>query len=291
MNKQISLALLALILSFPAFAADREKESAYDRVMRTKEIRCGYLPYEPYVSKDAVTGELSGLTVDYVNAVATRQGITVNWAEEVNIDQVVPALEYGRIDAFCLPCTPDENWVKRMDFSGELGATPYYIYVREDSVLSDGDLKTAKFLTVDGYALTEITRDVFPDATYYSVPQTTSMAEMYEQLRYKKVDAIVNDPVSAALYMKNNPGVIRRFSNTPVIAMRMFLTDRLGDGAMAGFLKEAFDTNKPDNLALMQTLMDQYGVPDDALLLGEACGKRVDTEKGWRLCLPGEEGD
>lgn len=288
MKKLISMAVLAVVLSFPALAADKEKESAYERVMRTREIRCGYLPYEPYISKDAVTGKLSGLIVDYVNTVAVRQGLTVDWTEEVTIDQVVPALEYGRIDAFCLPSTPDESWAKNLNFSAGLGAAPYYVYVRNDSYLSADALKTAKFLTVDGYALTGITQGAFPEATYSGMPQTTSMAEMYEQLHYKKVDAFVNDPISAALYMKNNPGIIRRFSDTPVVAMRLFLTSRLGDDAMAAFLTENFDADRPDNLALMQTLLKKYNVPDGAILLGEACGKKVNTDKGERLCVPGD---
>lgn len=283
------LALMIVFVTLPVFAADKKKESSYDRIVRTKEIRCGYLPYEPYISKDAVTGDLGGLIFDYVNAVAVRHGMKVDWAEEVNIDQIVPALEYGRIDAFCLPATPDENWSKRLGFSAGLGATPYYVYVRAEENISDEALKTARFATVDGYALTEITHDYFPDADYLSMPQTTSMAEMYEQLRYKKADAIVNDHISASLYMKHNPGVIRQLFAEPVVAMRMFLVNRVDDKKMAEFLKSSFDVEISENLVLMRELLEKYNVSDGAILLGKECGEKVENEKGEKLCVLGSE--
>lgn len=143
---------LAAILTFllvwgafvPAQAADKEKESSYDRIMRTGTIRCGYLPYEPYISKDVVSGALSGVTVDYINAVAKRLGLSVDWSEEVNVDQIAPALNYGRIDMVCIPCTPDHNWANVIAFEGEWNATPYYTYVREDSELTEEQLETGR---------------------------------------------------------------------------------------------------------------------------------------------------
>ncbi len=273
-----------------AHAADQEKESTYDRVMRTKTIRCGYALYEPFVSKDVVTGEMSGLTYEYINQVAKNAGIQIKWTEEMNVDQVIPSLNYGRIDAFCIPCTPDRNWEKQIGFSAPLGALPYFTFVPEDSTLTAEQLEKAKFATVDGYALTEITHDAYSEADYYSLQQMTSTAEMYDQLRYHKAEAHVNEAISAANYMKNNPGTIRRFSDKPVVAMRMFLITPGGDDKMDAFMNETFDAGLPENLALAQNLREKYDVPDDALLLGDQCTQPAVTEKGWKICAPTEEG-
>ena len=92
--------LLLCLSSFSAFAESPEKESTLDRVKRTGILRCGYLPYEPFLIKDVNTGKMSGLMVQYFEAVGQKQNLKIEWSGEVNIDQIVPALESGRFDAF-----------------------------------------------------------------------------------------------------------------------------------------------------------------------------------------------
>ncbi len=270
-----------LILAAPAQAQDR---SAYNRIMENKTIRCGYLPYEPFVSVDPVSGEMGGIVHDYLNAVAAREGLTIDWVEEVNIDQIVPALDYGRIDAFCIPCSPEKNWREHLDFSGPLGGTPYYVYVPADSDMTDEQLRTATFLTVDGYALTEITSGFFPDADQFSMPQMTPVPEMFKTLENHKVDAFVNEHISASRYMENNPGAIRRFSDAPVITMRMFLVTPKGDENMAALFNETFDTGLPENEPLIRDLIAAYGMPKDAFLIGDDCKNPSVTENGTAIC-------
>ncbi len=282
MIKYFAILMAAFFISAPALAADAQ-ESAYDRVMRTQTIRCGYLPYEPFLSKDANTGKISGITYDYVNEIAKKNGITVEWAEEVNIDQIVPALNGGRIDAFCVPCTPEKNWVKNIDFAGAMGAQPYFVYVPKDSAITEQQLPTAKFAIVDGYALSEITKKFFPEAELLSLTQTTSAAEMYDQLRYKKVDAHVNESISAVKYMKQNPDVIRPLSAEPIIAMKMYLVTPKGDQAMNKLFDEKFSSDLPENEAFMKGLLVKYGLAENSMLLGEACGETIE-EDGTKTC-------
>ncbi len=85
-------------------------------------------------------------------------------------------------------------------------------------------------------------------------------------------------------YMKNNPGVIRRFSDKPLLLWKMYLVTKHGDKKMRDFVDKEFDTSKPDNLAIMKKLRDNYDVPPDSLLLGDQCKKSVTTEKGWKIC-------
>ena len=284
MLKTLLLAFLLILCSASPALAAKEKESAYDRVMRTKTLRCGYIPYEPYLIKDPNTGALSGITVEYIDAIGKRLGLKVDWAGEVNIDQVVPALNGGRFDAFCVPCTPDHDWVNVLDFSGSLGALPYYVYVSQNSEMTKEQIETAKFAIVDGFVQTEITKQSFPNAQYQGLPQTTSPAEMYDQLKYGKADALVNEDISAMNYMKNNPGVIRRFSDKPMIAMKMFLVTPKGDEKMRDFFGRNFDTGTPENLSLVKDLLVKYKVPEGSFLLGDQCKKPTVTDKGWKIC-------
>ncbi len=261
-------------------------ETAHSRMLRTHTLRCGYLPYEPFIIKDINTGKLSGIPVDYVNQVAAQAGLTVDWVAEINIDQLVPALDGGRIDAFCIPVTPDANWEKVLNFSGYLGGLPYYTYVKADSTLTAEQLETARFTVVDGYALTKITHQIFPKAEYKGLPQTTSTAEVYDQLRFGKADALVNESISAINYMRNNPGIVRRFSDVPLIAVKMYLAAPKTDTEMARYFDDTFSADKPDNLALIKELLVKYEVPEGALLLGEDCKNHSVGPQGERTCIP-----
>lgn len=271
-----------LLASLTASASG--KETAYERIMRTKEIRCGYWSYEPFISVDAASGKVGGIVYDYLNEVAGRSGFEIDWAGEVNFDQIVSSLESGRYDAFCLPATPGPEFEKVLDFPARMGALPYYLYVRAGSDPDEDQLKSAKFVTADGYALSEITLNSFPDAKILSLPQNSSAAEMYDQLRYGKADAHVNEHISASNYMKNNPGVIERFSDIPLIAMRMFLVSRKGDKEIYALLDGMFDTYIPENLSLMREILARHELPEGILLLGEECKNPHHNEKQWKIC-------
>ena len=272
-------------LSFVKMQGAGNKETRLDQIRRTGVLRCGYVIYEPFIIKDPNTGKLSGLTVDYLNEVAARQGYSVEWTGEVNFDQIVPSLDGGRFDMVCVQATPNTDFERVLSFVGDLGGMPYYTYVKADSALTEQTLPTAQFVLHDGFALSEITRNAYPKAQFNSLTQNASMAEFFDQLKYGKVDAAVNEHIAAEHYMKANPGIIRRVSEKPVIAMRMFFIAAKNDAPMSDFITQKLGFADPANLAIMKRMMVKYHVPDDALLLGEAC-KPALTEKGWKICAP-----
>lgn len=101
--KQLIL-LLALGLSLmaaPAFAEDGT-ESAYERVMRTQTIRCGYVVYPPAVIQDPNTGALSGIIYDVMQEAGNLLGLEIEWAEEVGWANTVETIRTGRTDAICV---------------------------------------------------------------------------------------------------------------------------------------------------------------------------------------------
>ncbi len=282
MLKNLFLFICLTIISSVSNADDK-LESVYDRVMATKTLKCAYLPYEPYINKDLITGKLSGIIVDYVEEIAKKSGIKVDWAGEVNIDQVVPALNAKRFDAFCVPATPDKNWAAKLGFEASLGALAYYTYVPFNSTITNEALQTAKFVVVDGYALTPFTKTAFPKAQYISLPQTVSVAEMYDQLRYKKADAHVNEAISASNYMKNNPNTIRRYSDKPIIAAQMFLIASHDDIEMREFIRKEFDASGGENAKLMADLLNKYGIEKGSWLVGADCKTETNANEE-KLC-------
>lgn len=260
--------ILFFCILFPTVVrAEDQKPSVYDRVVKTKTLRCGYLMWEPYLMKDLKTGEMSGVTYDYINAVAARSGIKVDWSVDVTPDQIVPSLTTGKADMFCIPCSPVPEFEKQLDFIGGFGKLPYFVYTANDKKWDEATLKTARFTTVDGYIPMVETPKAFPDAKISSLPQTTSAGELYDQIKFGKTDAILNEHLSASLYMKNNPGVIRRFSDEPIVLKPMSFPAPKGDVKWKEFVNREFDTEKPENKKLLEDLMDKYDLSGDVLLL------------------------
>ena len=45
-----------------------------DRVKETKTLRCGYIPYEPFITVDPNTKKIGGFFVDYTTKVGAKAG-------------------------------------------------------------------------------------------------------------------------------------------------------------------------------------------------------------------------
>jgi ABC-type amino acid transport substrate-binding protein len=239
--------------------------STLDRVEKSGVIRCGYWIYEPFISKDPNTGKISGLTVDYLEQTAARKGKKIDWVAEVPFDQIKPAIDYGRIDSFCVPCSPNEDFKKAFDFAGSFGKMPYYLYVPQNSTLTHEQMQTAHFAFVDGYLAGPKTIEFFPKAKHMSLPQMTSPADLYNQLRYGKADVVLNEHVSAMDYMKANPNIIRRYNDTPIFTVSMSFPVKKGDQRWFDYVQAMTDTNILENQAIFLKLLGQYGLGQDTL--------------------------
>lgn len=75
-----SLAVAALLLSIVAVwsavgganGGKAPKETAFERIMRTGTMRCGYVVWAPYLSVDPKTGQMGGVAYDYTMAPCAR---------------------------------------------------------------------------------------------------------------------------------------------------------------------------------------------------------------------------
>jgi ABC-type amino acid transport substrate-binding protein len=74
----LSVLVSSLVLQFslghmmdkPKPVEVKKIETGYERVMRTKTLRCGYFAWAPYLIKDANTGKFSGAGHDIIEAMA-----------------------------------------------------------------------------------------------------------------------------------------------------------------------------------------------------------------------------
>ena len=203
-------------------STESDKESPYDRVMRTQTIRCGYAVWPPFVIKDPNSGKLSGMTHDYVEALGEALHLKVIWTEEVGWGDFPAALESGRIDAFCVGVWPNAARARQADFVQPITYQPAYAFVRADDKRFDNNLAAINDPSViasvqDGDSSAAIAAADFPKARTLQIPQLAHWSDLFTNTTAGKADATFTDPGSAAEYDAKNPGKIRRVpAKTPL---------------------------------------------------------------------------
>jgi polar amino acid transport system substrate-binding protein len=284
MKKLILALLLTLISTLPAFAADTQKETAYDRVMRTGEIRCGYTSYPPYLMKDVTTGVISGIWHDLTEAVADHLGLKIVWAEEVGYSDISIALDSGRIDMYCTGLWTAGKRVRVVNFLKPSAFEPMLAYVRFDDHRFDTNITkindpNVSISTMDGEGGGLIAREDFPKAKLVSLPQLSTSSDMFNQVVMRKADVVISAPSGVAGFIKANPGSLRPVPSKPLRVFPVSLVVKYGESDLRDMINQAqediiysgkmdkfismYEVNKGDfwHVAVPYTVPQQYEAP------------------------------
>jgi ABC-type amino acid transport substrate-binding protein len=210
--KLVVVAFLAFHAA-PALAAD--KESVYDRVMRTGTIRCGYGVWAPALIKDPNTGQISGTFHDYVEAMGKALNLKIEWTEEVAWGDYIAGLTNDRFDAYCTEVALNAERARQVDFLTPIMYLAGEIYVKAGDTRFDGhpeklNSPDIKLTTVEGDVYAKISNREFPLAKKLELPQLATTADIFSSVADGKADALITQSDSGADFMKNNPGKIRK---------------------------------------------------------------------------------
>ncbi len=200
--KIIYLALALITFSLPAFAA--EKESAYDRVMRTQTIRCGYGTADPWIMKDTATGAMTGFYVEIMEEVAKSLSLKLEWPEETGWANIPTSLATGRVDVACSTLWVDPMRGRQVAHTRPLFYSPLYVYTRANDKKFDknSDLNNSdvRIVVQDGDISAALAKRHYPKATLVSLPSTASVAEFYENVITGKADIVFSDGTTTGKY-------------------------------------------------------------------------------------------
>lgn len=212
-----------------------KQEAILDRVLRTKTLNCAYWPWPGLVERDPNTGAMSGAFVGVIDQVGKSLGVTVQWTNEVNIEDFVPMVELGKVDAVCGPMIPAPFLRPLANF-----ATPI-LYVDFDAYVRAGDKRfdqskntinqeTTRVLSLDGSAGRYFANQFFPEAHHNSLPAMLGAGQILLDVKSGKADVTVSEQLTAARFLDNNPDSLRKVSwnNQPLITLGItpFVTKR-----------------------------------------------------------------
>lgn len=244
MNRTNTIAaIVALIISLlvVTFAGSNErsnkKESVYDRVVKSGVIRCGYGISAPWILKNAETGQMEGVAVELMEAVAKTLDLKVEWTEETGWGGLPTALETGRVDVGCSSLWVRGAYGKRLSYTKPYIYNALHAFVRADDTRFDNarefaDLNRAgiKVSTVDGEITDALRTTWLPLTDAVSLPQGSSVSESFLLVSTGKADLVVMDPISLKQFNEANNNALKRVPLTePVVIYEASLPVALGE--------------------------------------------------------------
>lgn len=204
--KQIFLAFFILLCATPAYA-----ETAYERVMKTQTIRCGYANYAPGSLKDTATGEINGIAADVIESAAKQLGFKVEWVEETTWGLHLEGLKTKKYDALCsssFALPSDTLWSETV---GPLYYSTIGIWVRPDDKRFVNNYEAINkpeivVSAIDGTIPAIIAAEDFPNAKIVSQPQFTDYSLNMMNVAQGKADVTFVETWQGNAFAAENPG-------------------------------------------------------------------------------------
>lgn len=219
--QKIVIGVIALLILAGLIFYVTSSESEAPKVAE-KELRIGYIVYDPLLMKDGKTGALSGVSYDIVELVAKELGYKTNWVEEVGWGTSLEGLATGRYDILGTQMWPNEAREKAAVFSKAPISTGIYPYVKEGEKRFDpNNLKAInsskyKVAVIDGSMDMFIAKEDYPQAELVALPQLASFSEIYLNITQGKADISFTDPSAAELFNKSNDVKVVKLGTVPV---------------------------------------------------------------------------
>lgn len=197
-----------------------QKQTAFDRVMRTGTLRCAYLVYPPETIKDPVTGKLSGIVIETTEELVRQLGWKVDWVAEVGFQDMFEGLTTDRYDALCGGLYEKPNRAKVALFSAPFNYGVTYTVARADDVRFDKSLEpindpSIKIAQLDGEISQAIAEESFSKAGRYSLSNLSDVSQMAEAVATEKADVTFMTIANARSYMEGNPGKLKLIHKLP----------------------------------------------------------------------------
>ncbi|MFZ2620764.1 MAG: transporter substrate-binding domain-containing protein [Alphaproteobacteria bacterium] len=216
----IVLAVLASVLSVKFLLpqggeAAAAKETAYERVMRTEVLRCGYAIWSPnlYYADANDKKSLTGYSFDVMNAVGKTLGLKVEWAEETGWGVAEQGLNSGRYDVVCNDVCLQPSRTKAASFSHPFVLNNTYFFVRRDLAGPRDDFAWLNAPDKTGVVLRNTILEDFtslqlPLAKQMDASELSADMDILMGVAYKKADFGLSNLPALEKFMQANPNMV-----------------------------------------------------------------------------------
>jgi ABC-type amino acid transport substrate-binding protein len=246
----LALVLAALALGLTVFHASSgsgsaKKETPFERVMRTRTLRCAYSIWAPFFTIDPNTKQKGGIDYDIMEAIGKAANLKIDWSEDVGFGSYPEALQSGRQDAFCVTVWVSAARAARVDLSTPTHFSPLYAFVRDGDARFDNNLwaiddEKTTVGVIDGSTQMAVAKSSFPKAKHYALPGDSDGSQVLMALASGKADVVFSDESVVLDYNKNNPGhKLKRAANAPIRIFGEAFSTAKSEGQLRDMLSAA----------------------------------------------------
>lgn len=256
----LSLSALGLVVfhNAPNDNTAHKHETAYERVIRTRVLRCGYALWPMAEDMDPNTKQLKGIVPEFTEALADKLGLKIEWVEEIQWGQQPEALQSGKIDAIC---SSDGPWVYTsstvLDFTEPMAYSPVYLYGRKGETrfknttsLNSPDVTLS---AMDGDISMTLAVEKFPRVHRLEIPSSGDPSLVTMNVLSGKADLVIEDAPTAERANGPHDEKLERLSPTPYAVINSSFSVAKGEGDLLHMLNQGF------------LLLQQLGISDAIL--------------------------
>lgn len=188
----------------------QQKETAYQRVMRTRTIRCAYAAWPPHLKIDPRTHALSGIDYDVMQAIGRATGLEIVWEDEIGGALISEQLKSGKQDVFCTAIWENGRRAQQVEMTRPFDYMPLFAFVRDGDTRFNEQIEKLNddaftIAVLDGSAQEALAKGSFPKAKTYSLPQNADAVDSLLAVTAKKADVVFADAAVIEDYNSHNP--------------------------------------------------------------------------------------
>lgn len=237
-----------------------------ERILDTRKINCGYIPYAPVFMKNPNTGEMSGIFFDLTERLGELAGLETIWNVETTWATFAQDMQQGKYDVFGSGILSNTNRAKEVNSSIPVLYSGYGIYVRKsDNRFSDNYAKLNdpqyRIATIDGEMSQIIQQSDYAKASVLGLPNTTDISMLAENIVDGKADATFMEKAAVVEYMRKNPDALRNIATTrPIRLLENIWTLPYGSDRLKHILDTAIKEMICDGY--VDNVLTKYGQQD-----------------------------
>lgn len=226
----VSAALVAYLVVVFAHVPGKMTERGHvnqdtlDRILSSKTLRCGYVPYNPLIIKDANTGAITGIGADIHERIAQMLGVKIAWTSETTWSTYIQDLKAKRYDMLCDMDFMFPPYVTHLATNLPILYTMVTAWMRPEEAAKYLDQPLQQFNSpditvsaIDGTLPMVITQDYFPKAKILGMPNTTDYTFNLLNVVHKKANVTFVEKIFGEKYLKAHPGqLVNVTPKTPI---------------------------------------------------------------------------
>ena len=239
---QACFAALTFLVAATA-AAQQPQQDAFERVLREKKIRFGYIPSPPGAMRDAASGQVTGFYIDAARTIAEMLQVEPIFVETTWAN-FTPALQAGQFDVSIAATFATIARATSVAFTKPIHYQSFSGIIRKGekrfSSLADLNKPDIRVAVVQGSAGHEFARQNLKEAKLITLGTPNLLAPFLE-VSAGRADVGIQDDSQVRKYSATHPEVDRLFQGKVFNTLPISWAVRRQDHQMLNFMNTAID--------------------------------------------------